>query len=307
MAYDQTLFNRTPYYDDFAEDKKFLRMLFRPGYAVQARELTQAQTILQNQIQRFGDHIFEEGARVLGGEIASQNAYYLRIKRKVVDNSTGENPELAKTDWENYEITQQNDGVTTRARVLEVIDPSGELDDYYAFIVQFISGSEFRADSFLSSSNPAHNRVARVAGGITDKSNPNDAISQPNMGVQGLAKVTSINDGIFYTSGYFVKNEFQSLSPYTKDSQNRRNFTYPTTVVGFEVQQVIVSSEDDPTLRDPANGTYNYNAPGANRFKLNLNLNFTAADDHDNTKFIEPNEMFINISRGTDFTDRCNL
>ena len=287
MAYDQTLFNRTPYYDDFAEDKKFLRMLFRPGYAVQARELTQAQTILQNQIQRFGDHIFEEGARVLGGEIASQNAYYLRIKRKVVDNSTGENPELAKTDWENYEITQQNDGVTTRARVLEVIDPSGELDDYYAFIVQFISGSEFRADSFLSSSNPAHNRVARVAGGITDKSNPNDAISQPNMGVQGLAKVTSINDGIFYTSGYFVKNEFQSLSPYTKDSQNRRNFTYPTTVVGFEVQQVIVSSEDDPTLRDPANGTYNYNAPGANRFKLNLNLNFTAADDHDNTKFIE--------------------
>ena len=287
MAYDQTLFNRTPYYDDFNEDKKFLRMLFRPGYAVQARELTQAQTILQNQIQRFGDHIFEEGARVLGGEIASQNAYFLRIKRQVHDNSTQTRPELVKSDWEGFEITQENDGVTTRARVLEVIDPSGELDDYYVFIIQFISGSEFRPDTHVASSNPAHNRQCTVPGAITDKANPNDAINQPDMGVQGLAKVTSINDGIFYTSGYFVKNEFQSLSPYTKDSQGRRNFTYPTTVVGFEVQQIIVASDDDPTLRDPANGTYNYNAPGANRFKLNLKLNFSSADNHDNSKFIE--------------------
>ena len=35
-----------PYYDDFDEDKNFKRILFRPGYAVQARELTQLQTIL---------------------------------------------------------------------------------------------------------------------------------------------------------------------------------------------------------------------------------------------------------------------
>ena len=34
-----TNFNVNPYYDDFDEQKKFLRLLFKPGYAVQAREL----------------------------------------------------------------------------------------------------------------------------------------------------------------------------------------------------------------------------------------------------------------------------
>ena len=56
-----TNFNVDPYYDDFDEDKKFLRVLFKPGYAVQARELTQAQTIVQKQIERFGNHIFKIG------------------------------------------------------------------------------------------------------------------------------------------------------------------------------------------------------------------------------------------------------
>ena len=49
-----TNFNVNPYYDDFDEDKKFLRLLFKPGYAVQARELTQLQTLLQNQTSQIG-------------------------------------------------------------------------------------------------------------------------------------------------------------------------------------------------------------------------------------------------------------
>ena len=65
----QSIFNISPYYDDFDESKNFLRMLFRPGYAVQARELTQAQTILQNQVDRFGSHMFEDGSKVLGAAL----------------------------------------------------------------------------------------------------------------------------------------------------------------------------------------------------------------------------------------------
>ena len=41
----------TPYFDDYSEDKNFHRVLFKPGVAVQSRELTQSQTILQNQIK----------------------------------------------------------------------------------------------------------------------------------------------------------------------------------------------------------------------------------------------------------------
>ena len=35
-----TNFNVDPYYDDFDETKNFHRILFRPGAAVQGRELT---------------------------------------------------------------------------------------------------------------------------------------------------------------------------------------------------------------------------------------------------------------------------
>ena len=59
-----------PYYDDFDETKNFHKILFRPGYAVQARELTQIQTILQAQIERFGNHIFQNGSLVVGGQLS---------------------------------------------------------------------------------------------------------------------------------------------------------------------------------------------------------------------------------------------
>ena len=64
-----TDFNLSPYYDDFTESKKFHRILFRPSFAVQARELTQSQSILQNQVERVSDHLFEKGAMVIPGEI----------------------------------------------------------------------------------------------------------------------------------------------------------------------------------------------------------------------------------------------
>ncbi|BCU94622.1 MAG: hypothetical protein CM15mV5_2980 [uncultured marine virus] len=43
--------NTPPYFEDFDPDKNFHRVLFRPGYPLQARELTQSQSILQDQIE----------------------------------------------------------------------------------------------------------------------------------------------------------------------------------------------------------------------------------------------------------------
>ena len=72
-------FNVNPYNDDFEADNgpkenNYMRILFKPGYAVQARELTQIQTAIQNQIKLFGDHIFQDGSQVLGGHLTYDNA-----------------------------------------------------------------------------------------------------------------------------------------------------------------------------------------------------------------------------------------
>ena len=78
MALD-TDFNVNPYYDDYDEDKKFLRMLFKPGYAVQSRELTQLQTILQKQVERFGKSIYKDGSVVTGGQTVFQNTTFIKV------------------------------------------------------------------------------------------------------------------------------------------------------------------------------------------------------------------------------------
>ena len=69
----KTNLNVTPYYDDFNSANNFQQILARPGFAVQARELTQLQSILKNQIETMGDFHFKEGAMVLPGAIRYNN------------------------------------------------------------------------------------------------------------------------------------------------------------------------------------------------------------------------------------------
>ena len=63
----------TPYFDDFNETKNFYRVLYKPGFAVQARELNQMQTIIDAQIDRAGQYAFKDGSRVVKGEVTINN------------------------------------------------------------------------------------------------------------------------------------------------------------------------------------------------------------------------------------------
>mgnify|MGYP000329882283 CR=1 FL=1 len=74
-------FNVDPYYDDFDPAKNYHRILFKPGFAVQARELTQAQTILQDQITKFADNIFKQNTPVTGGQTTTNfQCYYIKLQ-----------------------------------------------------------------------------------------------------------------------------------------------------------------------------------------------------------------------------------
>jgi hypothetical protein len=103
-----TDFNLSPYFDDYAESKKFHKILFRPGFAVQARELTQLQTILQNQIERFGRHIFKEGSMVIPGEVNIDNQVNFA---KLEDTFNGVSVASYLTQFRNKIITGVTSGV----------------------------------------------------------------------------------------------------------------------------------------------------------------------------------------------------
>ena len=72
----KTNLNIDPYYDDFNPNDNYHRVLFKPGFPVQSRELTSLQSILQDQIESFGNHIFKDGSVVLPGNVTYNDSYY---------------------------------------------------------------------------------------------------------------------------------------------------------------------------------------------------------------------------------------
>jgi len=102
--------NIGPYFDDFDEDKKFVRVLYVPGRAVQARELTQSQTITQKQIQRFADYFFREGSVIEGCE-QSLDLRMEYVKLQPDFGVTGNIVEVNVEDFKGKEIVGANTGL----------------------------------------------------------------------------------------------------------------------------------------------------------------------------------------------------
>ena len=128
-------FNVEPYWDDFetagadglSPKEKYQRVLFRPGKAVQARELTQLQTSLQHQLSSTGDHIFKEGSVVVPGALHLHNKLdYVRLSAC----NTGLVADIVGTEY--------TDG-TNVAKVIHAALASG--DDSITIWVQYISGA----------------------------------------------------------------------------------------------------------------------------------------------------------------------
>ena len=105
----ETNLNVAPYFDDFDPQKDYYKVLFKPGYPVQARELTSLQSILQNQVEKFGQHFFKEGAKVIPGN----TTYSTNYKCVVLENTYLGVPLLIiLIKLVGAQITGQDSGVT---------------------------------------------------------------------------------------------------------------------------------------------------------------------------------------------------
>ena len=256
MAID-TNFNVNPYYDDFDEDKKFLRMLFKPGYAVQARELTQAQTIINKQIERFGNHIFKNGSVVTGGQTTLQSATYLKLDSDYAGSTVTANNFVGSTIVDSISVP------TKRAEVIKVYDADAGTGDPKTLLIKQIYGDAFVAGDTI----------------LTYESSPT-AANISSSGV-GTGQIFSVNEGVFYYDGFFVKNDVQTIatSKYSNTTANAK--------IGFEITESTVASSSDTSLLDPAQDASNYQAPGADRFKIELTLSTRSLTSTDTTQFIE--------------------
>ena len=109
-------YNVDPYYDDFSPDKNYHRILFRPGRAVQARELTQSQTILQNQISDFASAIYSQNTPVSGGQVTTNlKCNYLKL------NTIYGGSSVVAANFLNQTITDSTGTMVPSQRVVNLV------------------------------------------------------------------------------------------------------------------------------------------------------------------------------------------
>jgi hypothetical protein len=257
MAYNHAdILSNSPYYDDFNDTKNFLRILFKPGYSVQARELTQLQTLLQNQLSTLGSHVFKNGSLVFGGVTTLTNCKFVRVSPTILGNT------FTHTNLRGHIVT---DGSTTgvKAKVIHTL-PAQTGDNYVVLFLQYLSGTEF-----VGSTTTVINQVFDT----TDnrRYSIKQAVDAAGIAAVGDSTLVSVDSGIFYVDGFFVNNTKQTVSLYSL-TNSVRIFDMPTNRIGFSVERTTIDATEDNTLKDPANGSYNYNAPGADRYTINLVL-----------------------------------
>jgi len=240
----------TPYYNDYDETKNFYSILFRPGFAVQARELTQLQTILQKQVQRFGNHIFKNGSIVTGAQISTSGATALNL------SSQFGGYDITVTNFDRKYVNNTTNTATTIASAFVLKAESGTTP---VLMVKYITGDEFANDT-INAANTSDFAVVS--------------------GQQGLGSVASISEGVMFIDGYFARVVDQTiiLEKYS---------TTPSYRVGLELNKSIVLPTSDTTLLDPALEASNYQAPGATRYKLDLVLAKRTLTSTDDSQFIE--------------------
>jgi hypothetical protein len=256
-------FNYDPYYDDFDEDKNFMRVLFRPGYSVQARELTQLQTILSNQIEKFGNHIFKSGSPIVGGKVSLDNkANYVVLAAQY--NSL----DVDATQFLNKTVVSYNSTKIIRAKVI-AIDTSTANP---ILILKYLSGERF-----------AESDEIRVYG--------QEIYAQlRSTAAVGGSFIAKLQEGIYYFKGQFVKvvPQYLVLEIFYRLGYNTTTINLnPSYKVGIEFTETIVDEIDDTSLLDPAQGAFNYQAPGAERFAIQTSLSKRTLDSADISTFFE--------------------
>ena len=342
--------NNSPYYDDFNEDKKFARVLFVPGRAVQARELTQAQSLQQKQVERFANYFFKPGSILDGCEQnLDYSVQYLKLQstynsntvnvsnflyEEVIGANTGVKAYVGivsdvenndpKTLFINYTssgsyvlsvnvastlLTVGNtitfstgntavirafytdpissdsfiyvgsaNGTLTATTANTIMDDGSTNTVNITLVTDKTTSVEFQDSETIFTSNVSSRVYAK--GEATDATRYVENPGQESEVIYTRASKVTVGEGTVYVADHFIKNSSQTiiLDKYTNN---------PSYKIGFVPEKSFVDYLDDTSLLDNAAGTPNFQAPGADRLKINVVLTkIPYASSTDENEFI---------------------
>ena len=261
-----TNLNKAPYFDDFDPNSNFYKVLFRPGFSIQSRELTTLQSILQNQVESLAKANFKQGSVVLPGELIVDKQYsYVKVS-SFTNN-------LQITDYVGKKMTGNSSGV-----IATVVNAAAATDtDSATLFVKYENGGtnttsvQFSEGETITANTPG-SPTAIV--GITGNVKPTASSAL------GYGCAVTVQEGIYFINGTLVKNESETIILSKYDNS-------PTFKVGFIVSEQLTTAEEDFSLLDNAQGYSNFAAPGAHRLKMTVSLVKRPIDAPDQKDFVQ--------------------
>ena len=247
----KTDLNVAPYYDDFDASKNYVKTLFRPGFAIQARELTQLQSALQNQIARFGEHVFKEGSVVIPGQLNVLDDYHsLKLASTFATETV--DPSQYYNATTPVIITGATTGVTAQVVGYAAATTTDQPTLFLKYIKSggggsgarktFNDGENISANAGITHTT-AYSSGTASATAYTSVYDPTDSSTTvanlrsatgPASG-QGIA--VKVEAGVYFIRGHFVEcsEEVLVIDKYNTTTKFR---------AGFNVTETLVTPED---------------------------------------------------------------
>jgi len=280
----ETNLNVAPYFDDFNSEDNYCKILFKPGLPVQARELTGIQSILQNQIEKFGEHIFKDGASVTGGGVVyNPGCQSVRIEK--FNEGIDVNSYIYDFNLQDSVVVIGSES-GVKAKIKQVSGQSQLGADWYILYVQYLNtGGEDNTEFVPGESLLLDQDVFETLGPDGETAltfQPGETLAQVvSEDATFTGASATLSAGVYYIRGYFIEVEEQTiiLDPYGIDDINLR--------IGLQIDESIINANIDPSLSDNAAGFSNYTAPGADRLSIQVNLTALPYDNSKTSNFIE--------------------
>jgi hypothetical protein len=286
--------NKPPYFDDFDSSKNYTKILFRPGRAVQSRELTQIQTTIQNQIGILGDKLLQSPI-ISGGDFQISKVNFLKF-------SSSSDPTFLK----NKLALVGTSGVVSSFKIVDVKPISDDFGNNWAIFFEYRSGKEITEVAGINPQPilPSQSLSATIIDEAELEQSQFDfsivgadrSGLAEGMYVYGDALLARLGKGVFYKKGFFVVTDETLTLPLYFLQQSRdvggqavtgkyADFDPDTqnTRIGLKLAPSYITTEQDPTLYDPSAGYYNFAAPGADRLQILLSLVQITKDSTEDT------------------------
>jgi hypothetical protein len=255
-----------PHMDTFVSnrhgERNYLKILYKPGIAVQVRELNEMQTQVQDQFDKFGAQIFKRNSRIIGTNAQVQTDVDA-IEIKITDGTTEAG--LTNNDVVDTLLGRKLANSAGTEAVVIGYKLKGQASDGNNIYIVFLR---------YGKKNVAGSNYVNTVFGLAETISRGGTTIGTTQSTSGFGTIATIDKGVYFTNGFFVVCEPQKLLIYQGASSASYNGDFVLRVSESKINVAVDSTLRDNALNsnDNRDQAPNYGAPGADRYSISLDF-----------------------------------